>query len=737
MNSTLWSRLTPWIYTPFLALLSCEWSGLANLRLDPAWLLLPAAVQLGRRQGWQGAATMMLGAVGALAFTLVDSSRWQHAPDTGWLLLVVLVAMHAAGLLGLERIGTALRTRPMAWLVLPLLLLQFALLPPDDALSPWPRPAFALCRVELSWLFWTVLIVAGRARVEWSALLPLTAVVFALWVAHPERGWSLATLLGAGTVDLPGLGRTALDVVVVNVKTLGFGALATMFACFGLGRWVARAEETGWSPGSGRVPVVLGVVAVVAGIDAALGWEPLHDLASDFGMRRDGLWGALMSPVSGPLLLLLAGLWRGPRAVAKAALLLLVLRMPWHEMPEVEPVAVINLAFSVALQSVAFGGCGALWRRGLGLPPPARPGGHLRHAFVLLASLLALLPKEEQIEDEMTALRVFVAVVAVAAVVASLVWLRSLVVERRRPRRWESDYEGWLATLALLAAGSAIAENLAQLRQLATELGQYPAVARAWWSDNGDDDLRFVLVAGFFNFAALAFSLGMLLSALYTAVRKFRTHWRDLRRAASRVAGFFGAIRLAALLALPPPEPEPGHEIAAASAETPARWRLALARAGRYAAMSVGLVVFLTVAISFWREDSTVVADETLEEIVTSDAPPTPRPPDIHLAQAGREFLNREGYVPMPADGRTAHLLLSEWREEPGEPARRRRYLIEAGPALHDFHLHVVHQVEERRRGLWFGRLKQLGREEEEAAAAAKQSILQRARELAAATRDD
>lgn len=737
MNSTLWSRLTPWIYCPFLALTSCEWSGLENLRLDPAWLLLPAAVLLGRRHGWQGAAALVIGAVGALAFTLVDSSRWQRAPDTGWLLLVVLVGMHAAGLLSLERIGTALRTRPMAWLVLPLLLLQFALLPPDDALSLWPRSAFVLYRVELSWLFWTVLIVAGRARVEWSALLPLTAVVFALWVAHPERGWSLATLFGAGTVELPVLGRTALDVVVLNVKTLGFGALATMFACFGLGRWVARAEETGWSPGSGRVTVVLGVVAVVAGIDAALGWKPLHDLASDFGMRSNGLRGALMSPVSGPLLLLLAGLWRGPRAVAKAALFLFILHIPWHEMPKVEPVAVINLALSSVVQAAAFGGCGALWRQGLGLPPPAKPGGHLRHALVLLASLLALLPKEEQIEDEMTALRVLVAVVAVAAVVASLVWLRSLVVERRRPRGWESNYEGWLATLALVAAGSAIAENLAQLRQLGTELGQMPAVAREWWSDNGDDDLRFALVAGFFNFAALAVSLWMLLSSLNTAVRKLRANWRDLRRAASRVAGFFGAARLAARLALPPPGPAPESETSAAPAATPARWRQALARAGRFAAMAVGLVVFLTVAISSWREDSIVVVDETLEEIVTSDAPPTPRPPDIHLAQAAREFLTREGHPLMPAEDRTAHLLLSGWREEPGEPARRRRYLIEVGPALEDFHLRVVHQVEERRRGLWFGRLPALGREEEEAAGAAKKSILHRARELATAAGGD
>lgn len=740
MHPTLRSRLTPWIYCPFLGLALPDWPGFESLFLSLHWLLLPLALHLGRRHGWKGAATIVIAGVMALAFALHDPSYWRLAPDTNWLVLCTVAALGAAGLIPWERVGTALRERPAAWLLVLLLPLGFGIhWSQDDATSDVifidPRLHF---RVDS--LFWLAIALAGWARVEWSRLLLPAIAAFGAWAAAKWMGGApLAALFDADTVELPGLGRVPLDAWYVSYHLCGPIAVVLLVTCFGLGRWLARVtgSDRETAPPAGAMPAVIGL-GILAGAQNFL--PTLMDISGGnlrglLGVNDNALWQFFAGWLTAPLVLFLAGLWRGRKMVIGLGLLLFAADIDWPSMPELDPARLALDALNWTFLSVALGGAGTWLHRRLGVTIPARGTGHFSHALLLLGSIWALIPESSRIEDEATALRLLAALALLAAVVVPLVWWR--IRERHRPGRgWESDFEGWLALAALAGAAAALAENTAQLRALGTELAGYPEQFREMFREPGSETTG---KAGYFvlRLGMVAVSLWLLGEALATAWVKWRASWRDARRAAARVARFFGAQRLAAGLDLPPPPPTPK---AAPHEEMPGTGTVVWLRRGAWRAgrvVSVLAVVFVLFQFSvLWLEPEGDDASSGRNSGQGGDAmgttsPPAARPPNPETLQAARSCLAETGHTIDLAtgDGR----LRSGWRMNDGDDRQRSRVFIRVGRDRSPYSLDVSVQIEERRHGLWFGAIRSRRDEENAAAAAMKAEILRRAGELAAA----
>lgn len=444
----------PWILLPVLPLFTCYLAIADNLRVWPAYLLVPVAARLGRRYGSRGVVTVALGAAAALLPTFrLGPFAFGGTPDL--YVIALWIAFAGAARDPLQALtGDGRMFRGTGLLIAALVVLPLSLnlgtheLEDGTQLSLWvgPRPLllFALFLFGL----------AGLAPARTTAAVSIAAIA-GIAIRHFGFDDAVSNAIAAGIdPEAPWVNAFRL-----RYEWNDLAALATGLACFFAGNLVARSragqqdESALW-----RHPYLTVTLATLL---AALGTltgqllPPLPEAASLAGLYGD--YFAL--PVAG----FLAGFLLRHTGVAFCLGLFVLLIAGSNVIAYSSGQGGLSVALEQPFICLAYGMLGTGTRSLVdGVAVPFKAKRWVQYALLVIG-IIAIVTSASELTDLATSLLI---AVGGALVAAGVEWLRRAM--KRRGIQVSGD--GWLmlATIVAVATwtilnGSAIVSTILAL----------------------------------------------------------------------------------------------------------------------------------------------------------------------------------------------------------------------------------------------------------------------------------
>lgn len=426
----------PWILLPLLPLFTCFLAIAGDLRVWPAYLLVPVAAWLGRRYGGRGIVTVALGAAAALLPTVwLGPFEFGGRPDLYVIALWIAVASAAPDpLRALTGDGGAFRSTGLliaALIVLPISLrLGTHALEDGTQLSLWigPRPLllFALFLFGLAGLApqraAAVLSIAALAgiAIRYSGIDDAVSSAIAAEI-DPEAPWVNAFRLRYEWDDL--------------------ATLATGLACFFAGNVVARGRS-GQQEQSAlwRHPYLTVTLVTLLGALGTLSGQLLPRLPDAAALA--GVYGDYFAvPVAG----FLAGFLLRHIGVAFCLGLFVLLIAASNTIAISLGHGVLSAALEQPFICLAFGmlGTGTRWLVD-GIAVPFQAKRWVQYALLVIG-VIAIATSASELADFVLGLLI---AVGGALVAAGVEWLRRVM--KRRGIQVSGD--GWLMLATIVAA---------------------------------------------------------------------------------------------------------------------------------------------------------------------------------------------------------------------------------------------------------------------------------------------